>query len=33
LTGNRALGIVTPFGGLAFIIGWLLVAWRLRRIV
>jgi uncharacterized membrane protein YgdD (TMEM256/DUF423 family) len=31
LTGNRALGMVTPFGGLAFIIGWLLLAWRLRR--
>jgi len=22
LTGNKALGIVTPFGGLAFLIGW-----------
>jgi len=33
LTGNRALGMVTPFGGLAFIIGWLLLAWRLRRII
>ena len=33
LTGNRALGIVTPFGGLAFILGWLLLAWRLRRII
>jgi uncharacterized membrane protein YgdD (TMEM256/DUF423 family) len=33
LTGNRALGIITPFGGLAFILGWLLLAWRLRRII
>jgi uncharacterized membrane protein YgdD (TMEM256/DUF423 family) len=33
VTGNRALGIVTPFGGLAFIAGWLLLAWRLRRII
>jgi uncharacterized membrane protein YgdD (TMEM256/DUF423 family) len=33
LTGNRALGMVTPFGGLAFIIGWLLLAWHLRRII
>src|ERR1700678_1425486 len=33
VTGNRSLGIVTPFGGLAFILGWLLLAWRLRRII
>jgi len=33
LTGNRGLGMVTPFGGLAFIVGWLLLAWRLRRII
>jgi len=33
LTGNRALGMITPFGGLAFIAGWLLLAWRLRRIL
>jgi uncharacterized membrane protein YgdD (TMEM256/DUF423 family) len=33
LTGNRALGMVTPFGGLAFIIGWLWLAWHLRRII
>jgi uncharacterized membrane protein YgdD (TMEM256/DUF423 family) len=33
LTGNRALGMITPFGGLAFILGWLLLAWRLRRII
>jgi uncharacterized membrane protein YgdD (TMEM256/DUF423 family) len=32
LTGISKLGIVTPFGGLAFLIGWLclgLAAWRL----
>ncbi|AZE26447.1 MULTISPECIES: DUF423 domain-containing protein [Pseudomonas] len=33
LTGFSKLGIVTPFGGLAFLIGWLclgLAAWRLQ---
>ena len=32
LTGVTTLGIITPFGGLAFLIGWLLLglaAWRL----
>ncbi|MDB6143260.1 MAG: rane protein [Pseudomonas sp.] len=32
LTGVTKLGIITPFGGLAFLIGWLmlgLAAWRL----
>ena len=32
LTGVRALGAITPFGGLAFIAGWALVAvaaWRM----
>jgi uncharacterized membrane protein YgdD (TMEM256/DUF423 family) len=32
LTGYRPLGMITPFGGLAFIIGWAclaLAAWRL----
>jgi uncharacterized membrane protein YgdD (TMEM256/DUF423 family) len=33
VTGTRALGMVTPFGGVAFIIGWLLLAWRLRRLL
>ncbi len=33
LTGNRALGIITPFGGVAFIIGWLWLAWHLRRVI
>lgn len=26
LTGRRALGAITPFGGIAFIAGWLLLA-------
>lgn len=33
LTGLRALGMVTPFGGLAFLFGWFclcMAAWRLR---
>lgn len=32
LTGISKLGIITPFGGVAFLIGWLclgLAAWRL----
>ena len=33
ITGTRTLGMITPFGGLAFIIGWLLLAWRLRRVL
>ncbi len=33
VSGNRALGMITPFGGVAFIIGWLLLAWRLRRVI
>jgi uncharacterized membrane protein YgdD (TMEM256/DUF423 family) len=32
VTGTRSLGMITPFGGVAFIIGWLLLAWRLRRV-
>lgn len=27
LTGVRGLGAVTPFGGVAFLLGWLLLAW------
>jgi uncharacterized membrane protein YgdD (TMEM256/DUF423 family) len=27
LTGIRGLGAVTPFGGVAFIVGWLALAW------
>ena len=26
--GPRLLGMVTPFGGLCFLAGWLLLAWR-----
>ncbi|MBS1561047.1 MAG: DUF423 domain-containing protein [Bacteroidetes bacterium] len=35
LTGVRALGMITPFGGIAFIMGWLLVAkaaWRIGKV-
>jgi LPXTG-motif cell wall-anchored protein len=31
VTGVRALGAVTPLGGISFIAAWLLLAWRLRR--
>jgi uncharacterized membrane protein YgdD (TMEM256/DUF423 family) len=31
LTGVRAFGIVTPFGGLAFLIGWAALAWAATR--
>jgi uncharacterized membrane protein YgdD (TMEM256/DUF423 family) len=31
VTGQRVLGAVTPFGGLAFIAAWLLLAYRLLR--
>jgi uncharacterized membrane protein YgdD (TMEM256/DUF423 family) len=27
LTGNRGWGIVTPFGGLCFLGGWLALVW------
>jgi len=33
LTGTSKLGIITPFGGVAFLIGWLclgIAAWRLQ---
>lgn len=30
LTGVRALGAITPLGGLAFIAAWLLLGWSLR---
>jgi uncharacterized membrane protein YgdD (TMEM256/DUF423 family) len=31
LTGIRALGAITPFGGAAFIAGWLALAWAAAR--
>jgi uncharacterized membrane protein YgdD (TMEM256/DUF423 family) len=31
LTGMRWLGAVTPFGGVAFLVGWLLLAWTAVR--
>lgn len=31
LTGVRALGFVTPIGGLAFLAGWALLAWVATR--
>lgn len=31
LTGLRILGAITPIGGLAFIAGWLLLAWEASR--
>lgn len=31
LTGVKALGAVTPFGGVAFLAGWLALAWSAWR--
>lgn len=31
LTGVRGLGAITPFGGLLFVAGWLLLAWGIGR--
>ena len=31
LSGARTLGIVTPFGGVAFIVGWACLAWGAWR--
>jgi len=31
ITGVSALGAITPFGGVAFIVAWLLLAWKLAR--
>ena len=31
VTGVRGLGAVTPFGGTAFILAWILLAWELLR--
>lgn len=32
LTGVRAIGIVTPFGGLAFLVGWGSLAWAATKV-
>ena len=32
LAGTRAVGIVTPFGGLAFLVGWATLAWAGTKI-
>ncbi len=32
LSGLRALGAITPLGGLAFLAGWLLLAWSFWRL-
>jgi len=31
LTGLRWLGAITPIGGLAFLLGWLLLAWAIYQ--
>ncbi len=31
VTGIKKLGIITPFGGLAFLLGWLLLALSVRQ--
>ena len=31
LTGARWMGAITPFGGLALLLGWLCLAWRAAR--
>lgn len=31
LTGVRALGFITPFGGVAFLVGWASLAWSARK--
>ena len=32
VTGNRTLGAITPIGGVCFIVGWVMLAWYLRRL-
>ena len=32
LTGARSLGLVTPFGGLAFLVGWATLAWAASKL-
>jgi uncharacterized membrane protein YgdD (TMEM256/DUF423 family) len=31
LAGLRWMGAITPLGGVAFLVGWLLLAWGIRR--
>ena len=31
LTGNKSLGAITPIGGVAFLAGWLVVAWAIGK--
>ena len=31
VTGIKKLGLITPFGGLAFLLGWLLLALAVKR--
>jgi uncharacterized membrane protein YgdD (TMEM256/DUF423 family) len=31
LTGVRSLGLITPFGGAAFLAGWVVLAWSVWR--
>lgn len=31
VTGTRMLGAITPFGGVAFIAAWVMLAWKLVR--
>jgi uncharacterized membrane protein YgdD (TMEM256/DUF423 family) len=31
ISGNRMLGAITPIGGVAFIAGWLMLAWFVMR--
>jgi uncharacterized membrane protein YgdD (TMEM256/DUF423 family) len=33
LTGVRSLGFVTPFGGLAFLVGWIALGWAAMKAV
>jgi uncharacterized membrane protein YgdD (TMEM256/DUF423 family) len=33
LTGVRGLAIITPFGGLAFLVGWAALAWAAAKMV
>jgi uncharacterized membrane protein YgdD (TMEM256/DUF423 family) len=32
VTGIRTLGIITPFGGLSFLIGWALLGWAAMKV-